>query len=292
MEDYHDVIHACCICQRQAEARWCFCRDKNAVYCSTECQHKGWPVHKQICSWKVAQIHRRRERNKLDVSLQGKGQLNTPRNTIQNNHHTPGPCTSTCADSTQVVNVYLPPQFQAPLQRQHSTAMDDDLCGIRRCCICNHWDEARWCFCRDKKAVYCSIDCQREAWAEHKKSCTWYKYKLTSRSQRCASISNSETQHSDRQAIQDQLDKQPAPAELQMREDNAIRFSQDIEKSAEPIVKLLTVGSGVGFVGQRAVLGLLMAAMNVQKSHQQRLGQKYSVAFEDTLGTHQNQVQG
>ena len=167
MEEDFDVIHACCICHREAEARWCFCRDKNAVYCSSECQHDGWPVHKQVCSWYDAKIEYRILRNKL-------------KNTNQISHHPPRNRTSTCADSTQVVNVYLTPQLQAPLQRQHPTSMEDDLYGIRKCSICNQWDEARWCFCRDKKAVYCSIDCQREGWEAHKKNCTWYKYCITS----------------------------------------------------------------------------------------------------------------
>ena len=295
MEEDLDVIHACCICHRQAEARWCFCRDKNAVYCSSECQHGGWPVHKQVCSWKVAQIQHRMERNKLDVSpsnSQGKGQLNKLKNTIQISHHTPRNRTTTCADSTQVVNVYLPPQFQAPVQRQHPTSMEDDLCGIRKCCICNHWDEARWCFCRDKKAVYCSIDCQREGWEEHKKNCTWYEYKLTSRSQRFASIQNSETQHSAAQAIEDQLDRQPAPEELQKREDNATRFRNHLEQSANQIMQAVTVGSGHGSVGKLAVRGLLMAAMEVQQSHQHRLGQLHSVALQGTHVTHQKHLQG
>ena len=92
MEEDLDVIHACCICHRQAEARWCFCRDKNAVYCSSECQRDGWPVHKQVCSWNVAKIQYRILRNKLAVSpsnSQGQGHLNKLKNTIQISHHPP-----------------------------------------------------------------------------------------------------------------------------------------------------------------------------------------------------------
>ena len=284
MAEYYDVIQACCICHREAEARWCFCRDKNAVYCSSACQHGGWPVHKQVCSWYNAKIEYRRRKNKSKY-------------TNQFSHHHPRNRTSIRADSTQVVNVYLNPQLQTHQQRQQSYSMEDDLCGIRVCIICNQWEEARWCFCRDKKAAYCSIDCQREGWDAHKKECSWYKYKLTSRSQRGAIIQTSESQHSAAQAIQDLPDGPPAPEEIQKLEDNATHFKNRLEEHTESILRLLTVGAGHGHgdqcrVGHLTVRALLMTALQLQRKYQDHAWQLHSGALQHTPVMHQQHLQG
>ena len=243
MEADQDGIHECCICHRQDEARWCFCRDKNAVYCSSECQRDGWPVHKEICLWNEAKIRLRVERHTRNVAL---------------------------SNLTWVNNIYLNAEFYTLSQRQHPISMEDDLCGIRQCCICHHWDEARWCFCRDQRAVYCSVECQREGWQVHKQDCTWYATKVKSRSQRYANIQNTTNQYSHQQALEFRHDRQPAPEVVKVLEENAARFTNAIGMQAPQLIQSLTVVSDNGYghkVGEMASRALFMKALVVQKDH-------------------------
>lgn len=153
MEEDLYGIRVCCICHRQDEARWCFWRDKNAVYCSIECQRDGWQVHKQVCSWYEAKIKSRIQRHRTALA-QSNSQWKhhySFQNTNQISRHYLRSRPAMCAVLARVNNVHLSPQLHMPPQLHHPNSMKDDLCGIRKCCICHRWDEARWCFCRARR---------------------------------------------------------------------------------------------------------------------------------------------
>ena len=146
------------------------------------------------------------------------------------------------------------------IMRIHS--MEDDLYGIRLCCMCHRRDEARWCFCRDKNAVYCSVECQREGWQVHKQECSWYEAKIKSRIQRYFTAQTTMAQPADGhspQAAEFQRDMQSAPGEMVTLEESAA-YTAEIEMQAEAHMQSSTVvlddgyGAQVGCQASRALL--------------------------------------
>ena len=145
--------------------------------------------------------------------------------------------------------------------------MEEDLYGIRVCCICHRQDEARWCFCRDKNAVYCSIECQREGWQVHKRVCSWYEAKIKSRTQRYFNTQTTTAQHAYEQAIEFQRDMQSAPGEMVTLEESAA-CTDEIEVQAEAHMQSLTVVLDDGYgaqVGCQASRALLVKTLAVQR---------------------------